>query len=87
MPTSLTGVRAVRGVNVLPINKQNKTNISMRKNKTKQKKRSIDNIIQAIRYGMGSRHVFTSFPNMNLLIFVLISPNAKKLRKNAFLDQ
>ena len=71
MPTSLTGVRAVRGVNVLPINKQNKTNISMRKNKTKtkkQKKRSIDNIVQAIRYGMGSRHVFTSFPNMNLLL-------------------
>ena len=38
LPTSLTGVRAVRGVNVLPINKQNKKNISVQKNKTNKNK-------------------------------------------------
>ena len=43
LPTSLTGVRAVRGVNVLPINKQNKTNISMQKNKTIKKHKTIQN--------------------------------------------
>ena len=41
LPTSLTGVRAVRGVNVLPINKQNKTNISMRKQKQNKHRRNI----------------------------------------------